>query len=72
MVDFLESDEGERERNLTLLDAFEAKLREHRPELAQLIDQKRIDKEMARLEKEEEEQRAKNKKKSSLWARLTS
>lgn len=72
MCDFLASDEGERERNLTLLAALEAKLAVEHPDISSMVEEKKIQKEIERSEREEEENRKKNKKKSSLWERLTS
>jgi len=72
VVDFLERDEGEIERNTQLLQAFEHKMKEKYPKEWEGIEQKRIEKEIARAEAEEAAAAAKNKKKkSSLWERLT-
>lgn len=70
--DFLRTDPGERERNLTLLQALEEKLEAHRPDLAQMVQQKQIEKELAESERIEAERKASTKKKSSLWDSLTS
>ena len=72
VCDFLRTDPGERERNLTLLAALETQLEAHRPELAQMVQQKQIEKELAEAERIEAEKKASAKKKSSLWDSLTS
>jgi len=72
VADFLATDPGERERNLTLLDAFDKALQEHRPELAEFLQQKRVDKELAEAARAEAEAAAaRGKRKGSLWARAT-
>jgi hypothetical protein len=72
VCDFLATDTMEVERNHTLLAAFEKKLAEQRPELMAEVESKRVEKELAAAEKAEAEARASQKKKSSLWERLTS
>ena len=72
VCDFLASDEMEVERNRTLLAALEARLAEHHPDLAAMVEAKKVEKELAAAERAEAEQRANTKKKSSLWERLTS
>ena len=72
VCDFLATDEMEVERNTTLLAALETKLEQHHPDLAAMVEQKKMEKEIAAAEKAEAEARVNNKKKSSLWERLTS
>jgi hypothetical protein len=70
VIDFLQTDAMEVDRNLALLSAFENALEKHEPEIFKTIQTKKIEKEQALAEVAAAA--AKGKKKSSLWELLTS